>query len=73
MTQNLHRIVPGFRISWGIGQPDPPWPLFVSVLILACLGSTQRRVRPLFGLCLAVAAPNSWLENTRRASSPSLR
>ncbi|MGH3786431.1 MAG: sensor histidine kinase [Pseudonocardiaceae bacterium] len=52
----LDAVVPEVRIDWGTDQADPPWMASAALLILACLGSTQRRSRPLLGLCLATAA-----------------
>jgi MYXO-CTERM domain-containing protein len=51
----LHLIVPEVAVRWDDAPPPPIW-VVLGLLVLAALGQTQRRARPVLGLAVACLA-----------------
>jgi MYXO-CTERM domain-containing protein len=51
----LHLIVPEAAIHWSDGPVPSPWAV-LGLLVVAALGHTQRRVRPVLGLAIGCVA-----------------
>jgi MYXO-CTERM domain-containing protein len=51
----LYLIVPDVAVRWSDGPAPPAWAL-LGLLVVAALGHTQRRVRPVLGLAIACVA-----------------
>jgi MYXO-CTERM domain-containing protein len=58
----LHLVVPEAAIRWSDGPVPSTWAV-LGLLVVAALGHSQRRVRPVLGLaigCVALFGGSSW-------------